>query len=51
MTNDEIICPHCGESIASDHIFTREELAKMDTATYEKNRNVILTQMANGKLI
>jgi uncharacterized Zn finger protein (UPF0148 family) len=51
MTNDEIICPHCGKTVTAEHIFTRKELAKMDTETYEKNRNVILTQMANGKLI
>ena len=51
MTKDEIICPHCGESIASEHIFTSEELPKMDTETYEKNRDVILMQMASGKVI
>ena len=51
MTNDEIMCPHCGKTVTSEHVFTRKELAKMDAETYENNRNAILMQMASGKVI
>lgn len=33
-----------------DHIFTRQEIKKMDRETYEQNREEIFKQLKEGKI-
>lgn len=46
------ICPHCGKQIDSEeHIFSRDEIKAMGPEDYKKNRDVIMRQASEGKLL
>jgi predicted NBD/HSP70 family sugar kinase len=50
MTN-ETTCPACGHTWCTENIFSASDIKKMQPEDYEKNRDEILRQLSEGKIL
>jgi hypothetical protein len=52
MTNNiENVCPTCGQEWTNEKVFSIDEIRKMTPEEYVENRERILRQLEQGKIV